>query len=144
MVTLSNSSVSHMGKLGFRSLLPSRDLVSYKFKTRMQAPFSESFWCAYLLCATHGQVSHLSDPGPFCQTLCRSRTWGPTSWSSPLLLQGRILWPAVKKQVMTGWGRTCVQPFIHPLLQSIRLCWGPTCVLGTSPFLNYEAWQTCT
>ena len=41
MVTLSSSSISHMGTLRFRSLLPSHDLVSYKFKTRIQAPFSE-------------------------------------------------------------------------------------------------------
>ena len=98
-----------------------------------------SFWCACLLCAMHGQVSHLPDPGPFCQTLCGSRTWGPTSWSSPLLLQGRILWPAEERNKW-WWveaGTVSIHSFIHSFILSTLL--GTYLYTGDQSFL--ELWS---
>lgn len=146
MVTLSNSSISHMGKLRFRSLLPPLDLVSYKFKTRMQAPFSEFI----LLCMPTMCYAWPGLPSLRSRTFLSDLVWKqdmgpnivkltpPSAGEDPVTCRG-------KKQVMTGveagtvsihWN--CVHSFIHPLLHPIHLCWGPTCILGTSPFLNYE------
>ena len=132
MVTLSNSSISHMGKLRFRSLLPPFDLVSYKFKTRMQAPFSEFI----LMCMPTMCYAWPGLPSPRSRTFLSDLVWKqdmgpnivkltpPSAGEDPVTCRG-------KKQVMMGWSGNCVHSFIHALLHTIHpvgdllVYWGP-------------------
>lgn len=133
MVTLSNSSISHMGKLRFRSLLPPLDLVSYKFKTRMQAPFSEFILlCMPTMCYAWPGVPSLRSR-TFLSDLVWKQDMGPNivKLTPPSAGEDPVTC-RTKKQVMTGVeaGTVSIHSFIHSFILStsvgdLLVYWGP-------------------